>query len=247
MSSAALKTGKIKVKDMPSFQRPRERLLTYGPQRLSDQELLAILLRSGSREESVLALAQRLLQQNDGRFIVDADTKELSSFKGIGDAKACTIKAALELSKRLQFAAEYRPVIRGPKEAADIVQSEIGYLDREAVRVLSLNTANQVIASDNVSLGGLATAPIHPREVYKTPLKRSAAGIIILHNHPSGDLMPSQQDMEETIRLSAVGELMGIHLYDHIIISQGNYFSMLEAGVMPGPGKAAAAKPYVKS
>ena len=234
MNDAAMKPRNLSVKEMPGFQRPRERLLTYGPQKLTDQELLAILIGSGSKEESALVLAQRMLQKNDGRFILDAEADELSEIKGIGEAKACRIKAAMELSRRMLFVTpQHRPVIHGPKDAADLLQSEIGFLDREAVRVLNLNSTNQVIAVDNVSLGGLAAAPVHPREVFKAPIKRSAAGIIILHNHPSGDLQPSAQDMEETGRLSAAGELLGIRVYDHIIISHGNYYSMLESGNMP--------------
>ena len=211
--------------------------MAYGAQRLTDQELLAILIGSGSREESALALAQRMLQKDEGRFILEAEAGELSEIKGIGEAKACRIKAAMELSRRmLFFTPQHRPVIRGPKDASGLVQSEIGFLDREAVRVINLNSANQVIAVDSVSLGGLAAAPIHPREVFKAPLKRSAAGIILLHNHPSGELKPSRQDMEETARLAAAGELLGIRVYDHIILSRGKYYSMLEAGKMPEIG-----------
>ena len=225
------------LKNMPVFQRPRERLLAFGPQRLTDQELLAILIGSGSREESALLLAQRMLQENGGRFILDAEAGELSEIKGIGEAKACRIKAALELSRRLLFVApQHMAVIHGPKDAADLLQSEIGFLDREAVRAINLNSANQVIAVDTVSLGTLAMAPVHPREVFKAPLKRSAAAIILLHNHPSGDIKPSRQDMEETRRLSDAGELLGIRLFDHIILSRGKYFSMLESGKMPDPG-----------
>jgi DNA repair protein RadC len=228
------KVGVLSVKAMPGFQRPRERLLTYGAHRLTDQELLAILIGSGSKGESALALAQRMLQMNDGRFILEAEAGELSEMKGIGEAKACRIKAAMELSRRLLFVTmKHKQVIHGPKEAADMLQSEIGFLDREAVRVINLDSANQVIAVDSVSLGGLAAAPIHPREVFKAPLKRSAAGVILLHNHPSGDLKPSPQDMEETMRLSAAGDLLGIRVYDHIILAHGRYFSLLEAGKMP--------------
>jgi len=222
------------IKDMPGFQRPRERLLAYGPEKLTDQELLAILIGSGSREESALTLAQRLLQKDEGRFILEAQAGELGEIKGIGDAKACRIKAAMELSRRMLFvAARHRPVIRGPKDAADMLQSEIGFLDREAVRVINLNSANQVIAVDNVSLGGLAAAPVHPREVFKTSVKRSAAGIILLHNHPSGDVQPSKTDEEETRRLAEAGEILGIRLYDHIILAHGRYYSLMEAGRMP--------------
>ena len=243
MSESALKTNMAGVKQMPGYQRPRERLLAFGPQKLTDQELLAILIGSGSREESALVLAQRMLQKENGRFILDAEAGELSEIKGIGEAKACRIKAAVELSRRLLFSTpQHRPVIGGPKDAADLLQSEIGFLDREAVRVINLNSANQVIAVDNVSLGGLAAAPVHPREVFKMPLKRSAAGIIILHNHPSGDLKPSRLDMEETRRLTAAGGILGITVYDHIIVSHGKYYSLLEAGRMPEIGKTQPAE-----
>lgn len=222
------------VKNMPGFQRPRERLLTFGPQRLTDQELLAILIGSGSREESALALAQRILQMSDGHFVLEAQAEELSTIKGIGDAKACRIKAAIELSRRLLMSAPKRKtVITDPKDVSDLLQSEIGFLDREAVRAVNLNSASMVIAVDSVSMGGLATAPVHPREVFKAPLKRSAAGIILVHNHPSGDIKPSAQDVEETYRLAAAGELLGIRLYDHVILSHGDYYSLLEAGKMP--------------
>jgi len=222
------------VKDMPLSSRPRERLMRYGPERLSDQELLAILIGSGSREESALSLAQRLLGMGDGSFIAEASAGELREVKGIGEATACRIIAAMELSLRLKFAArKNNNQIRGPKDAADLLQSEIGFLDREAVRAISLNSANVVIAVDNVSLGGLAAAPAHPREIFKAPLKRSAAAIILVHNHPSEDIKPSKVDLEETRRLAAAGELLGIRLLDHIIISRGRHYSMLEGGKMP--------------
>jgi len=201
---------------------------------LTDRELLAILIGSGSRDESALALAERMLEKDEGRFILDAQAGELSEIKGIGEAKACRIMAALEFARRMIFIkTEYKPVIKGPKDAADLVMSQIGFLDQEAVRVINLNSANQVIGVDSVSLGGLAAAPVHPREVFKTAIKRSAAGIILLHNHPSGDPQPSRQDEEETGRLFAAGELLGIRLYDHIILSFGKFFSMMEGGKMP--------------
>jgi DNA repair protein RadC len=221
------------LKDMPLHQRPRERLLAYGAQRLTEQELLAILIGTGSRDESALALAQRLLQAEGGQFILEADAWEISEIKGIGAAKACRIKACVELMRRLFYTSPAaRPVIDGPKAAADLLQGEIGYLDREGVRVINLNAANQVIAIDSVSLGGLSAAPVHPREVFKQPIRRSAAGIILSHNHPSGDLRPSRRDLEETRRLAAAGELLGIRLYDHIILAQGRFYSMLESGRM---------------
>ena len=224
----------LRVKSMPKHQRPRERLLALGPQRLSDQELLAILIGSGSKEESALALAQRVLQENNGQFILEAEIGELSAFRGIGEAKACRIQAAFELSRRFLFVPPgQKRVIRSPKDAADLMQGEIGYLDREAVKAVNLDAANQVIAVDSVSLGGLNSAPIHPREVFKAPLKRGAAAIILLHNHPSGEVKPSKQDIEETKRMAEAGALLGIRIVDHIILSRGQYYSLLESGEMP--------------
>jgi len=234
MTETRLYQNGIGIKDMPGHQRPRERMLIYGPKRLTDSELLAILLGSGSSSESALTLAGRLLGMNEGSFILDAEVDELLEVKGIGVAKACVIKAAIELALRLRYErASVRYVIKGPKDAADMLQSEIGFLDREAVRAVSLNSANEVIAVDSVSLGGLASAPVHPREIYKAPLKRSAAGIILLHNHPSGDLKPSARDLEETRRLAEAGEILGVKLFDHIIVSHGRYYSMLEDGKIP--------------
>jgi DNA repair protein RadC len=204
--------------------------------------LLAILIGSGSREESALALAQRILQIDEGRFILEARAVEFSKINGIGEAKACRIIAAMALAKRLLLSTpNFQMVIKCPEDAANLLQGEIGFLDREAVRVINLNSANLVIAVDSVSLGGLATAQVHPREVYKGALKRSAAGIILLHNHPSGEINPSPQDMEETLRLAASGELLGVKLVDHIILSKGKYYSMLESGKMPQIGKTKGA------
>ena len=226
--------GDQTLKGMPVSKRPRERLVKYGPERLSDQELLAIIIGSGSTGESALGLAERLLRMGDGNFVVGASAQELSEVKGIGEAKACRIIASMELALRLIFTAKKSGgLIRGPKDAADLLQSEIGFLDREAVRAISLNSANMVIAIDSVSLGGLAAAPVHPREIFKAPLKRSAAAIILAHNHPSGDVKPSKADLEETKRLAAAGELLGIRLFDHIIVSRGRHYSMLEDGKMP--------------
>ena len=219
------------LKTLPEYQRPRERLLAYGPDRLSEAELLAILLGSGSRGESALALAQRLLSAEGGAFLVEADARELERLKGIGVAKACRIKAAIELASRLSGPnPSARPTIKGPRDAAEIARAEIGSLTQEAVRVICLNTANQVIAIDSVSLGGLSSAPVHPREIFKGAIKRSAAGIILAHNHPSGQVKPSRGDREETRRLKQAGELLGLRLYDHIIVGGGRYYSFLEEG-----------------
>lgn len=219
------------MKNLPIERRPREKMETFGVAALSNQELLALIIGSGSQGETALDLAQRLLAAGDEALLLKAEASELFEFRGIGPAKACQIKAAIEFGRRMsRLSIAARPVIHTPKEAADLLLNEMGYLDREMVRVLNLNTANQVIAVDTVSIGGLASAPVHPREVYKNPLKRGAAGIIILHNHPSGQLKPSDQDIQITKRLLEVGRLLGIGLYDHLILSGNHYLSMQEAG-----------------
>jgi len=219
------------IKNFPPALRPREKLMALGPQKLSDQELLALVIGSGRRGESALDLAQHLLQAGHSDFLLQAEPSELSRFRGIGPAKACQIKAAIELGQRLsRLPISSRPVIRTARQAADLLLGELGHLDRESVRVLNLNSANQVIAMDVVSIGGLSSAPVHPREVFKNPLKRGAAGIILLHNHPSGSLVPSAQDIQETRRLARAGELLGIRVYDHLILAGSNYLSMRETG-----------------
>lgn len=219
------------IKNFPAAMRPREKLLALGPQKLSDQELLALIIGSGRRGESALDLAQHLLQAGHSEFLIQAEPAELSRFQGIGPAKACQIKAAIELGQRLsRHAISDRPVIGTAKQAADLLLGELGHLDRESVRVLNLNSANQVIAMDVVSIGSLSSAPVHPREVFKKPLKRGAAGIILLHNHPSGSLNPSVQDIQETRRLARAGELLGIRLHDHLILAGSDYLSMREMG-----------------
>ncbi len=225
------------IKNFPVALRPRERLLALGPQTLSDQELLALIIGSGSRGESALALAQHLLQSGHSEYLIQAEPAELSRFRGIGPAKACQIKAAIELGQRWSHKSlSGRPVIHTARQAAELLLGEIGHLDRETVRVLNLDAANQVIAMDVVSVGSLSSAPVHPREVFKKPLKRGAAGIILLHNHPSGQLTPSEQDIRETRRLAKAGELLGIHLYDHLILGGNDYLSMQEAGYFcPAP------------
>jgi len=221
---------------MKRFQRPMTRLRLYGPKSLTDQELLSVVINGDDEDDAVMTRARGLLQKDGGRFLLDAELLELSEIEGVGEAKACGIKAAIELARRLLYASPLSvTAIRSPKDAADLLSSDIGFLDREAVRVINLNSANQVIAIDEVSLGGLSSASIHPREVYKAPIRRSAAGIIISHNHPSGDLKPSDQDVEETNRLVDVGELLGVKLMDHIIVAFGKHYSMLENGKMKEP------------
>ncbi|AXM89626.1 MULTISPECIES: RadC family protein [Anoxybacillus] len=220
------------IRHVPPDERPRERLLSEGPQSLSNQELLAILLRTGTKQYSVLTLAQHLLTHFEGlRQLKDATIEEMTSIKGIGKTKAIQIIAALELGRRVhQLQYDDRYVIRSPEDGARYVMEDMRFLSQEHFVVLYLNTKNQVMHKKTVFIGSLNASIVHPREVYKEAIKRSAASIICIHNHPSGDPTPSREDIEVTRRLAECGRLVGIELLDHLIIGDKTYVSLKEKG-----------------
>ncbi|MGB9887236.1 MAG: RadC family protein [Moorellales bacterium] len=222
------------IKSLPEEVRPRERLARLGPEALSDAELLAIILRTGWAEESALELAHRLLAQPRGReYLARAGLAELAAVKGMGPAKAAQVKAAVELGRRLaQTAPSSRPVIRSPAEVAELVMEEMRYLDREHFRTLSLNTKNRVLYLDTISVGSLNSSLVHPREVFKRAVMHSAASVILIHNHPSGDPTPSAEDIEVTRRLVQAGNILGIAVLDHLVIGDGRYVSFKEQGLL---------------
>ena len=223
--------GYVSIKEYPVEIRPREKLLNMGAEALSDQELLAILLRTGTSKRSALDLAQEILKQGGLSGLARAGMEELKLHKGIGLAKAAQLHAAVELSKRLaRQSMGPLPVIKTPQDAANLVLSEMSYLDREHFKVINLNTKNQVIAIDTVSVGSLNSSPVHPREVFKLPIKRSAAHLILVHNHPSGDTTPSGDDIAITKRLCQAGSLLGLEVLDHLIIGLNKFVSMKEKG-----------------
>nr|WP_158738222.1 DNA repair protein RadC [Alteribacillus sp. YIM 98480] len=176
------------MKDMPMSERPREKMAKEGADRLSNQELLAILLRTGTKTESVLELSQKVLFHYDGlKLLKEATTEELQSINGIGKAKALELRAALELGRRIYtFQDDERYVIRTPEDVADYVMEEMRFLTQEHFVILCLNTKNQVIHRQTLFIGSLNTSIVHPRELFKEALRRSAASVICLHNHPSG-------------------------------------------------------------
>lgn len=223
--------GHVPIREYPEEIRPREKLVSLGPEALSDQELLAILLRMGTKDVSALDLAQELLQGGGLATLCQASVEELRLVKGMGLAKAAQLKAALELARRLgRRGLGPKPQVRNPADAAQAVMGEMSGLDREHFKVLTLNTKNQIMAIDTVSVGSLNATLVHPREVFKLPLKRSAAAIILVHNHPSGDTKPSAEDLSITKRLREAGCLLGVEVIDHLIIGHHNFFSMKENG-----------------
>ncbi|MFS0605209.1 RadC family protein [Peribacillus frigoritolerans] len=222
------------IRDYPKEERPRERFLQDGPQSLSNQELLALLLRTGSREESVLQLSGRLINSFKGlRLLKEASVEELTVIKGIGEAKAIQILASVELGRRINNLNDQdRYVIRSPEDGANYCMEEMRFLSQEHFVCLYLNTKNQVLQKTTIFIGSLNASIVHPREVFKGAFKRSAASIICLHNHPSGDPSPSREDIEVTKRLVECGKIIGIEVLDHIIIGEHKYVSLKEKGYL---------------
>jgi DNA repair protein RadC len=227
----------LTIKDLPEGERPRERLLKYGAENLTDAELLAIIIRTGSRSETAVNLSQRLLLGEKGvnglRFLVEASIEELGKIKGIGIAKAAQIKAAIEIGKRLaSLSQSERPVIKCPGDVRNLLMEEMRYLDKEYFKIILLNIKNQVIHVEDVSVGSLNSSIVHPREIFKIAIRRSSAALILVHNHPSGDPTPSGEDVEITRRLVESGKLLGIDVLDHVIIGDGRYTSLKEKGLI---------------
>lgn len=224
----------IKMKDVPKSERPRERLLQYGESHMSNQELLAILLGSGTKKESVMDLSNRLLMHFEGlKLLSDATIEELTAIRGIGEAKGVIMLAALELGRRIQqYKPDERYVIRSPEDGADYVMEEMRSLNQEHLVALFLNTKNQVIHRQTIFIGSLNASIVHPREIFREAVKRSAASVVCAHNHPSGDPAPSQEDIHVTRRLVEAGKIIGIELLDHLVIGNNRFISLKEKGYL---------------
>jgi DNA repair protein RadC len=222
------------IKDIPEEERPRERLAKYGAEVLSNAELLAIILRTGTKYDSAINIANRLLNNSQGiRYLYESSFEELKCTKGIGTAKAAQIKAALELGRRLRtYKGSGNIYVKTPSDAADIVMEDIRYLKKECMKVILLNIKNMVISIKDVSTGSLNSSIVHPREVFVEAIKSSSASIIVCHNHPSGDPTPSQEDINVTKRIYEAGKIIGIDLIDHIIIGDGKYISLKEKNII---------------
>ncbi len=224
---------RLTLKEMPVEERPREKILRYGAGSLSNAELLALILRVGTRKDTALGLAQNLLGKIGSlRGLLDYAMEELMAIEGIGLAKAAQLQAVAEICRRIPLVDQNMVTVRSPKDAAHAVMPRLRYLKQEVFCLILLNTKNKIISIEHVTTGGLNSSIVHPREVFNRAIRRSSAGIILAHNHPSGDPRPSREDIRVTRRLVEVGQLVGIQVLDHIIIGDGNYSSLKEEGVI---------------
>jgi DNA repair protein RadC len=217
------------VRDLPLSERPRERLFKLGSEALSAQEVLALILGRGIKDESVMVTSQKLISRFGGlKGVANASLEELTQMKGIGPAKAAQIKAALELSKRLEadVGKKSRQVFKSPENVAAVMRNKLKGKKKEHFWVICLDTRNRLINCKQVSTGSLDTSIVHPREVFKEAISSSAASVIFVHNHPSGDPQPSKEDVELTKRLAKAGEIIGIDVLDHIIVCDTSYLSL---------------------
>ncbi|MBO8172541.1 MAG: DNA repair protein RadC [Bacillaceae bacterium] len=222
----------LSLKEVPSEERPRERLIENGVERLTNTELIAILLRTGSRHLSAVALAQQVLSRSGGlRGLFDMSLGELTQLKGIGPAKAVQILAGIELGRRLSRESRTSgSPLHSPQAVADLLMEDLRYFSKEHFICLFLNTKNRVISRKTIFVGSLNASIVHPREIFKEAIRQSSASIICAHNHPSGDPTPSREDINVTKRLVKAGDIVGIDVLDHIIIGDTSYVSLKEKG-----------------
>ncbi len=222
------------VEALPAEDRPRERLLRLGVRALSGTELLALLLGTGAHGASALDVASDLIRQFGSlHAVAEAEPVVLSQVAGVGAVKASRMKAAAEFGRRVvSHSAEPMPTIRSPEDVARLVMDEMRTLDREHFREILLNSKNRVLSVETISVGTLNASIVHPREGLKPAIMKSAAAIILVHNHPTGVPTPSQEDIAITRRFVKAGEIVGIDVLDHVIIGNGQYQSLKELGVL---------------
>lgn len=219
----------MQIKSLPENERPVEKVLRYGVKSLSNAELIALILHTGTRSKSAIGLAEEVLgscQKGISGF-GNCELEELMRIEGIGKTKGCTILAAVELGKRISAASAGEHICLDSSETvAGLFMEELRYEKKEYFKSVLVNTKGEIITIDQVSVGELSSTVVHPREVFSAAVKKSAAAIIFVHNHPSGDPTPSREDVETTRRLIDSGNLLGIKVLDHIIIGDGRYSSL---------------------
>lgn len=220
----------MKMKELPLSERPYEKLELYGAEKLSNAELLAIIIKTGTKEKTVVTIAQEILKLQNGnnlRFLQDLSIEDFMKIKGIGKVKAIQLKAVAELTKRIARPIDNKIKIKSAKDVADLLMPEMKYEKREIAKVILLNSKNIILKITNISLGGANFACLEPKDVLSEAIKIGAPKIILVHNHPSGDATPSKSDFSLTDRLYEATEIIGIDLLDHIVIGDGTYESIL--------------------
>lgn len=225
----------LKVLDIPQNERPIEKLIKNGPDLLSNSELLAIILRSGTQGNNVLDLSQKVLSKVNGLDgILNISYNELTSIKGIKQVKGAQILAVAELFKRFMSLKSQsdKTIIKSPGDLASMLMQEMESLKQEVLKVIVLNTKNNIIKAKDIFKGTLDTSLVHPREIYSEAICSGGASIIICHNHPSGDPTPSKEDVEITKKIIECGNILGIKLLDHIIIGSKVFISLKEKGII---------------
>jgi DNA repair protein RadC len=228
-----LKSGNSSVKEWPEDERPRERLILHGASSLSEAHLLAIIIRNGRAGRSAVDLGRDLLERFGSLAgIEQAGIRELCSVVGIGPAKAAEIKAAIELGRRHQKPSLAGASFCSSEDVASYYRPRMKDLKKEMFRCALLDTKNKIIRDEIVSIGSLSASIVHPRDSFKMAIRESAAAVIFIHNHPSGDVKPSQEDIALTRRLVQAGEVLGIQVLDHIIVGDGSHFSFKDNGMI---------------
>ena len=222
----------IKLKELPIEERPYEKLELYGPEKLTSSELLAIIIKTGTKEETAVQLAQRIINLSDEKddlsFLHDIGVNELIKIKGIGKVKAIQLLAVIELAKRINKPRNSNTIqIKKTEDVAKILMNELKNEKREKVKLILLNSKNIVLKIVDVSYGGTSSALVEPKEILYEAIKIQAPKIILVHNHPSGDVTPSKSDYGITDRVDEAAELMGIEFLDHIIIGNNRYMSII--------------------
>ena len=222
------------IKSIPMDDRPQEKLLKHGANTLSNSELIAVILRTGSKNENVVMLAQRILNE-DGkglRNIAEGTAEKFKTYKGINNVKAAQLMALAEISKRISTLKIEKIKITSPGDAAVVMMEEMRYYKKEYFKIILLDTKNNIKKVSQISIGSLNSSIVHPREVFAEAVANSSSSIILVHNHPSGESEPSHEDIVLTNRLDECGKILGIKVLDHIIIADGVFYSFKEEGLI---------------
>lgn len=223
----------IKIKQLPETERPYEKMELYGETALSNAELIAIIIKTGTKEESSVTIAQKLLSvnptsKNNLDFLKEMTIEELMTIKGIGKAKAIQLKAVAELAKRISVPSNYQKIkINRPEDIARLLMEEMRLEKQEHVKLIILNNKNEIIKIKKIAQGGINSVNMSMREILVEPIRIQAPKMILIHNHPSGDSTPSKVDIQITQRLFEVAQLFDIELLDHIVIGNGNFTSIM--------------------